>query len=40
VLGDADGNVKVAIVMLRRGVDSCAARALLERHRGSLRALL
>lgn len=39
-LGDADGNVKVAIVMLRRGVDSRAARALLERHRGSLRALL
>ncbi len=40
VLEDADGNVKVAIVMLRRGVGSRAARALLERHRGSLRALL
>jgi N-acetylmuramic acid 6-phosphate etherase len=39
-LDEAHGEVKVAIVMLRREVDSYTARALLEQHGGSLRALL
>ncbi|MGC1381582.1 MAG: N-acetylmuramic acid 6-phosphate etherase [Candidatus Baltobacteraceae bacterium] len=40
LLDAANGSVKVAIVIERRGVTSVQARALLERERGSLRALL
>jgi N-acetylmuramic acid 6-phosphate etherase len=40
LLARAGGSVKVAVVMHRHGIDAAAARALLERHRGSLRALL
>jgi N-acetylmuramic acid 6-phosphate etherase len=40
LLERADGRVKVAIVMERRGVNAAQARALLEQHRGSLRAVL
>lgn len=36
----ADGRVKVAILMERRGVDAASARALLEESAGSLRRLL
>ncbi len=39
-LGAADQRVKVAIVMLRRGVDRVAAERLLEQHRGHLRAVV
>jgi N-acetylmuramic acid 6-phosphate etherase len=40
LLSAADGSVKVAIVMARRGVDAARARALLDGQRGSLRAVL
>ncbi|HTX60295.1 MAG TPA: N-acetylmuramic acid 6-phosphate etherase [Verrucomicrobiae bacterium] len=40
LLAAAGGRVKVAVVMQRRGVGAPDAIALLERHRGSLRALL
>jgi N-acetylmuramic acid 6-phosphate etherase len=38
LLKHADGHVKVAIVMNRKGVNAPRARALLERHHGKLRA--
>lgn len=38
VLADADGHVKTAILMRLRGIDAPAARDLLERHHGHLRA--
>jgi N-acetylmuramic acid 6-phosphate etherase len=37
LLADADGSVKVAVVMARRAVDAPAARAMLEREGGVLR---
>jgi N-acetylmuramic acid 6-phosphate etherase len=40
LLAAADGRVKVAIVMAHRGVDAADAQQLLDRHDGSLRALL
>jgi N-acetylmuramic acid 6-phosphate etherase len=40
LLDEADGKVKVAVVMARRGVDADAARALLERAGGHLRRAL
>ncbi len=40
LLARADGRVKVAIVMAKRGLDADAARALLERHAGVLRACI
>ncbi len=40
LLAAANGSVKVAIVMARRGVDARGAQALLDRCAGSLRALL
>ena len=40
LLERANGRVKVAVVMARRGVDARTAAALLEREHGSLRALL
>jgi len=40
LLQQADGSVKVAVVMARHDIDRAAARALLATHGGSLRALL
>jgi N-acetylmuramic acid 6-phosphate etherase len=40
LLAAADGRVKVAVVMQRQGINAAQARALLDRHGGSLRALL
>ncbi len=40
LLKAANGRVKVAIIMERRGVDATAAQALLDERAGSLRALL
>jgi N-acetylmuramic acid 6-phosphate etherase len=40
LLEGAAGRVKVAIVMERCGLDAVQAQALLDRHRGSLRALI
>lgn len=40
LLGAADGSVKCAIVMQRRGVDAEQARALLDHRRGHLRDLM
>ena len=40
LLAEADGKVKVAVVMARRGVDADAARTLLERTDGHLRRAL
>jgi N-acetylmuramic acid 6-phosphate etherase len=40
LLDSANGRVKVAIVMERRGLNAAQALALLDQHRGSLRALL
>jgi N-acetylmuramic acid 6-phosphate etherase len=40
LLAGADGRVKVAIVMARRGVDAAGAQALLDGRGGSLRAVL
>jgi N-acetylmuramic acid 6-phosphate etherase len=40
LLDSANGRVKVAIVMERRGVDAAQAQDLLDQHGGSLRALL
>jgi N-acetylmuramic acid 6-phosphate etherase len=40
LLEGADGRVKVAIVMERCGLDAMQAQSLLDRHRGSLRALI
>jgi N-acetylmuramic acid 6-phosphate etherase len=40
LLAAADGRVKVAVVMQRQGIDAAQARVLLDRHGGSLRALL
>jgi len=40
LLEDAGGRVKVAVVMERRGIAAAEAQALLERHGGSLRAVL
>ena len=37
VLKEADGHVKVAIVMHRRNVGADEARGLLDRHDGKLR---
>ena len=39
-LAATDGRVKLAIVMLKRGVDRAAAEALLETHQGHLRAIV
>ena len=40
LLERADGGVKVAVVMERRGLDAAQARVQLEQHKGSLRGLL
>jgi N-acetylmuramic acid 6-phosphate etherase len=40
MLDAAEGNVRVAVVMARRNLDVAQARALLDRHAGSLRAVL
>lgn len=40
MLDAAEGNVRVAVVMARRNLDAAQARALLNRHAGSLRAVL
>ncbi|MGA7353931.1 MAG: N-acetylmuramic acid 6-phosphate etherase [Candidatus Cybelea sp.] len=40
LLDAAEGNVRVAVVMARRNLDAAQARALLDRHAGSLRAVL
>ena len=40
MLDAAEGNVRVAVVMARRNLDAAQARALLDRHAGSLRAVL
>lgn len=40
LLGEAGGSVKVAVVMAHRGIDAEAARALLEREGGFLRAVI
>ncbi len=40
LLDSANGRVKVAIVMERRGANAAQAQVLLDQHRGSLRALL
>jgi N-acetylmuramic acid 6-phosphate etherase len=40
LLDAAEGNVRVAVVMAHRNLDVAGARALLDRHAGSLRAVL
>jgi N-acetylmuramic acid 6-phosphate etherase len=40
LLDAAEGNVRVAVVMARRNLDAAQARALLDQHAGSLRAVL
>lgn len=40
LLDAAEGNVRVAVVMSRRNLDAAQARTLLDRHAGSLRAVL
>ncbi|MGA9420633.1 MAG: N-acetylmuramic acid 6-phosphate etherase, partial [Candidatus Cybelea sp.] len=40
MLDAAEGNVRVAVVMARRNLGAAQARALLNRHAGSLRAVL
>jgi N-acetylmuramic acid 6-phosphate etherase len=40
LLDAAEGNVRVAVVMARRNLDAAQARGLLDRHGGSLRAVL
>jgi N-acetylmuramic acid 6-phosphate etherase len=40
LLDGAEGNVRVAVVMARRNLDAAQARVLLDRHAGSLRAVL